>query len=123
VTGKVTATTAGPKTFRVQGIPAEYGPGAISELLNSLFALNGQESDIALHSLALDVERQDEKVATISSPRLEAALETGDQWQKSLPGPTNGALSVGRWHVILDTRFYSFTPLAVPEDEDKHIFE
>ena len=116
-------TTASPKTFRVQGIPVEYGPDDVSELLNSLFGLNGQESDIALHSLALDVERRDEKVATISSPRLEAALETGDRWQKSLPGLTSGALSVGRRHVILDTRFYSFTPLAVPEDEDKHLFE
>jgi hypothetical protein len=115
--------TASPKTFRVQGIPAEYGPDAVSELLNGLFGLNGQESDIALHSLALDVERRDEKVATISSPRLEAVLETGDQWQKSLPGPTHGALSAGRRHVILDARFYSFTPLAVPEDGDKHFFE
>ena len=115
--------TASPKTFRVQGIPAEYSPDAISELLNGLFGLNSQESDIALHSLALDVERRDEKVATISSPQFEAALETGDQWQKSLPGPTSGALSAGRRHVILDTQFYSFTPLVVPEDEDKHLFE
>lgn len=123
MTGTATVTTASPKTFRVQGIPAEYGPGAISELLNSLFGLNGQESDIALHSLALDVERRDEKAATISSPRLEATLEAGDQWQKPLPGPASGALSAGRRHVILDTRFSSFTPLAVPEDEDKHLFE
>jgi hypothetical protein len=123
VTGEATVTTASLKTFRVQGIPAEYGPDAISELLNGLFGLNGQESDITLHSLALDVERRDEKVATISSPRLEAALETGDHWQKPLPGPTSGALSARRRHVTLDTRFYSFTPLAVTEDEDKHSFE
>jgi hypothetical protein len=123
VTEKVTVATTSPKTFRVQGIPAEYDPDAVSELLSGLFGLNGQESDIELRSLALDVERRDEKVATISSPRLEAALKTGDQWQKTLPGPINGALSAGRRHVILDTRFYSFTPLAVPEDEDEHLFE
>src|SRR4051794_21173008 len=115
--------TTSPKTFRVQGVPAEYDPDAVSELLCSLFELNGQESDIKVHSLALDVERRDEKVATISSPRLEAALKTGDQWQKTLPGPTNGALSAGLRHVILDTRFDNFTPLAVPEGEDKHLFE
>jgi hypothetical protein len=123
VTGEAKVTTASPKTFRVQGIPAEYGPDAISELLNGLFGLNGQEPDIALHSLALDVERRDEKVATIGSPQLEAALGTGDHWQKPLPGPTSGALLAGRRHVTLDTRFYNFTPLAVPEDEDKHLFE
>ena len=114
-------TTASPKTFRVQGIPSEYDPDAVSELLNGLFGLNSQESDITLRSLALDVERRDEKVAIISSPRLEAALGTGDQWQKPLPGPTKGALSAGRRHIILDTRFYGLTPLAVPEDN--HFFE
>src|SRR5437764_15324173 len=37
VTGNVTVTTASPKTFRVQGIPAEYDPDAVSNLLNGLF--------------------------------------------------------------------------------------
>jgi hypothetical protein len=91
--------------------------------MNGLFGLNNQESDISLRSLALDVERWDEKVATITSPRLEEALKTGDQWQKSLPGPANGALSAERRCVTLDTHFYSFTPLAVPEGEVKHLFE
>lgn len=115
--------TTSPKTFRVQGIPAECGPDAVSELLQGLLGLNGQEPDIELRSLASDVERQDEKVATFSSPRIEAALEAGDQWQMTLPSPTNGALSARRRHLIVDTRFDHFTPLAVSEDEDKHHFE
>jgi hypothetical protein len=123
VTAKVSGATTSPKPFRVQGIPAEYGADDILELLNDLFGLNDQESDITLRSLALDVERRGEKVVTISSSRLEAALETGDQWQKPLPGPTNGALSAGRRYVTLDTHFYGFTPLAVPENEVEHHFE
>lgn len=123
MTEKVTVALTSPKTFRVQGIPAEYGTNTVLQLLNDLFGPNGQESVISLRSLALDVERQDEKVATIDSPQFKAALESGEQWQISLPGPTNGALSAGRRYIILDTSFYSFTPLAVPEDEDKHLFE
>jgi hypothetical protein len=121
VTEKAARATTSPKTFRVQGIPAEYGLDAVGDLLKGVVGLNEHESDIEVGSLALDVERRNEKVATISSSRLEAFLGPGDRWQKALPISTKSNVSAGRRHIILDTGFYSLTTLAAPEDN--HLFE
>ena len=109
--------------FRVQGFPVEYDLDAISRRINDLFGLDGQESDIELRSLASDLERQGERVAIVVSPRLEAVLQTGEQWRKGFPDPTSKAQPGGRRQIMLDTHFYGFTPLAVPEGEDKYCFE
>lgn len=118
---KVTVASTTAKAFRVQGIPAGYDRDAISGLVNNVFGLDNQKSDIELRSLGLD--RQDEKVAIISSPRLEAVLSTGEQWRKDLPDQTSISRPAGRRQIMLDTQFYDFTPLAIPEDEDKHYLE
>lgn len=115
----VASTTA--KAFRVQGIPAGYDGDAISGLVNNLFGLDNQKSDIELRSLGLD--RQGEKVAIIISPRLEAVLSTGEQWREDLPDQARTPRPAGRRQIMLDTQFYGFTPLAIPEDEDKHCLE
>lgn len=74
-------------------------------------------------SLALDIERHDQKVATISSSKLEAFLTTGEQWQKAVPNLSDGARPVKGRQIILDDRFYYFTPFAVPEVETDYLFE
>lgn len=74
-------------------------------------------------SLALDVERRDEKVATVNSSKLQVFLTTGEQWEKALPNPIDGARSIGQRYIILDERFYNFTPFAVPEAKNEHLFE
>ena len=116
-------TATSPKTFRVQGIPAKYSLDTVSELLESLFGPSDQQRRIEVCSLALDIERHDEKVATVTSSQLGAFLTTGEQWQKALPNPINGARSVGQRHIVLDERFYNFTPFAVPKIENEHLFE
>lgn len=80
-----------------------------------MLELDEHDSDIELGSLTSDLERQNEKVATFSSSRLEAVLGSGDQWHKILPLATDGTLLARKTYVTLDTKFHDFTLLAVPE--------
>lgn len=90
-------------------------------MLKRLLKLDEQDSDIELGSLTPDLERQNEKVATFSSSRLGATLGSVDQLHKLLPLATDGTPLARKIYVTLDTKFYDFTPLAVPEGG--HIFE
>lgn len=103
------------KTYRVKGIPPEYGPSNVGGFLTRLLELDEQDSDVELGSLTSDLERKNEKVATFSSSRLEATLGSSDQWYKPLPLVTDETLLARKAYVTLDTKFHDFTPLAVPE--------
>jgi hypothetical protein len=89
-------------------------------LLKRLLQLD-DDSDIEIGSLTSDLERQDEKVATVSSSRFEAALGPSDQWYKILPPTTDGTLPPRKTYVSLDTNFHDFTPLAIPGGD--YLFE
>ncbi|KAL9097450.1 MAG: hypothetical protein Q9165_000346 [Trypethelium subeluteriae] len=111
------------KTFRVQGIPLEYGPDAMAALLGSLFGVDDRDPDIETFSLCVDAERRDNQVATISSAQLQANLATGDQWRSPIPSHDNGSTFTRRRHILMDTHFYGVTPLSIPKEEDEHLYE
>lgn len=109
-------------TFRVQGIPTEQNAQTTPELLNRLFELDHQESDIDVYSLAPDAGRQGEKVATIVSPRVQAAVGSGVRWRKPLLDVPSEMALTRRREVSLDVEFHGLTPLTAPDKED-YLFE
>jgi hypothetical protein len=117
------------KTYRIQGIPPQYEPHSVAPFLESLLGLEKDSCDRNLCSLAPSPVFPNEKVATLTTLKLDALLGLGDRWYYSIPEDGEevvggeGSLITGSRHIMIDTSFYGFTPLSAPAGEHEFEYE
>ena len=110
------------KTYRVQGIPAQYSADLWADQL--LRSALGDNTGLIIHSLGLDPSPSGDdqfKVATVSFRNEPALFQDGkDEW--TLPVFIQ-SISGGNHSITVDSHFLGFTPLNDFEYDSAHKIE
>ncbi|PTB73368.1 hypothetical protein M440DRAFT_1339450 [Trichoderma longibrachiatum ATCC 18648] len=102
-------------TFRVSGVPIDWGP----EQLRSFLSSKTSTTDVVVESLAHEAG-VDLQTATVSLGTIPLQLQSGRTWQIQLPQELEGQVC-GEQCLAIETDFHGITTLYAPPPEDHRI--
>ncbi|KAL7896425.1 hypothetical protein HDV63DRAFT_401235 [Trichoderma sp. SZMC 28014] len=102
-------------SFRVRGVPTDWGREQLQSFLNS--QENGM--DVSIKSLAIEAGEQYQS-ATITFQDLPLRLQKYPQWDIVVP-ETFTAMAAGEQYLSIDKDFYGLTTLFAPPPRDHKI--